>query len=44
MSHGTYSRFEPRQMREENKQYFQKILHDFLNRYPFNPDLFPLHP
>ncbi len=41
LSHGSYSLFEPQQMLEENKQYFRKILHDFLNRYPFNPDLFP---
>lgn len=41
LSHGNYSLFEPQQMLEENKQYFKKILHDFLNRYPFNSDLFP---
>lgn len=41
LSHGDYSLFEPQQMLEENKIYFKKILHDFLNRYPFNPDLFP---
>lgn len=41
LSHGNYSLFEPQQMLEENKQYFRRILHDFLNRYPFNPDLFP---
>lgn len=41
LSHGNYSLFEPQQMLDENKAYFRKILHDFLNRYPFNPDLFP---
>lgn len=41
MSHGNYSLFEPQQMLEENKAYFRKILNDFLNRYPFNPNLFP---
>lgn len=41
LSHGNYSLFEPQQMLEENKGYFRKILHDFLNRYPFNPELFP---
>lgn len=41
LSHGDYSLFEPQQMLDENKDYFRKILHDFLNRYPFNPDLFP---
>lgn len=41
LSHGNYSLFEPQQMLDENKGYFRKILHDFLNRYPFNPQLFP---
>lgn len=41
LSHGNYSLFEPQQMLEENKNYFKKILGDFLSRYPFNPDLFP---
>jgi hypothetical protein len=42
LSHGNYSLFEPQQMLDENKGYFRKILHDFLNRYPFNPELFPV--
>ncbi len=29
------------EMLDENKRYFRKILHDFINRYPFNPALFP---
>ncbi|MNL40640.1 hypothetical protein D3C87_1630060 [compost metagenome] len=41
LSHGNYSLYEPQQMLDENKNYFRKILNDFLNRYPFNPDLFP---
>ena len=41
LSHGNYSLFEPREMLGENKQYFRKILHEFINRYPFNPALFP---
>lgn len=41
LSHGNYSLFEPKQMLEENKVYFRKILHGFLSRYPFNPELFP---
>lgn len=41
LSHGNYSLFEPKQMLEENKAYFRKILHGFLSRYPFNPELFP---
>lgn len=35
LSHGNYSLFEPQEMLEENKNYFRKILHDFINRYPF---------
>ncbi|KVP60038.1 anticodon nuclease [Burkholderia ubonensis] len=41
LSHGNYSLYEPQQMLDENKAYFRKILHDFLNRYPFNSELFP---
>jgi len=41
LSHGNYSLYEPREMLEENKHYFRTILYDFLNRYPFNPALFP---
>lgn len=41
LSHGNYSLYEPQQMLDENKAYFKKILNDFLNCYPFNPDLFP---
>lgn len=41
LSHGNYSLYEPREMLEENKAYFKKILDDFLSRYPFNPELFP---
>jgi energy-coupling factor transporter ATP-binding protein EcfA2 len=44
LSHGNYSLYEPQQMLDENKAYFKKILNDFLIRYPFNPDLFPLAP
>jgi hypothetical protein len=44
LSHGNYSLFEPQPMLDENKGYFRKILHDFLNRYPFNPELFPAAP
>jgi wobble nucleotide-excising tRNase len=44
LSHGNYSLYEPREMLEENKAYFKKILHDFLQRYPFNPDLFEAPP
>ena len=40
MSHGNYSLYEPREMGEESKAYFRKILSDFIERFPFNPDLF----
>ncbi len=41
LSHGNYSLFEPREMLEENKQHFRKVLHEFIGQYPFNPALFP---
>ncbi len=44
LSHGNYSLYEPQEMLEENKNYFRKILHDFITRYPFNPALFPSAP
>ena len=44
LSHGNYSLYEPQEMLEENKRYFRKILHEFINRYPFNPALFPSEP
>jgi AAA domain len=40
LSHGNYSLYEPKEMLEENKNYFRKILEDFIKRYPFNPALF----
>lgn len=40
LSHGNYSLYEPQEMLEENKNYFRKILEDFITRYPFNPALF----
>ena len=44
LSHGNYSLFEPQEMLEENKRYFRNILHEFINRYRFNPALFPSDP
>lgn len=41
LNHGNYSLYEPQEMLEENKRYFRNILDDFLNRFPFNPALFP---
>jgi wobble nucleotide-excising tRNase len=40
LSHGNYSLFDPVEMQEENREYFKKILRDFMNNYRFNPDLF----
>jgi hypothetical protein len=42
LSHGNYSLYEPQDMLPENKDYFRRILRDFLNNYRFNPDLFPV--
>lgn len=44
LSHGKYALFEPSEMGNETKDYFRKILRKFLERYPFNPDLFPSEP
>ncbi len=41
LSHGNYSLYEPQVMLDENKEYFKAILNQFLERYPFNPELFP---
>lgn len=41
LSHGNYSLYEPQQMLQENKDYFRKILRDFMGNYRFNPELFP---
>ena len=41
LSHGKYEVFEPSEMGEQTKDYFRKILRDFLDRYPFNSALFP---
>lgn len=41
LSHGNYSLFEPQEMLPENKEYFRKILRDFMANYRFNPELFP---
>ena len=40
LSHGNYLVFEPTEMIDENKEYFKKILADFMNNYQFNPELF----
>ena len=41
LSHGNYSLFEPIEMVEENKKHFHDILKSFMNKYSFNPKLFP---
>ncbi len=41
LSHGAYSLYEPQEMLPENKEYFRKILRDFMSNYRFNPELFP---
>jgi hypothetical protein len=41
LSHGKYSLYEPKEMGEETRRYFRRIVRDFLERYPFNAELFP---
>lgn len=40
MSHGAYSLFEPVEMVEENKRYFESIFNNYLSNYKFNDVLF----
>ncbi|MFR1800757.1 MAG: AAA family ATPase [Faecalispora jeddahensis] len=40
LSHGNYSLFDPKEMVEENKEYFKNILNNFLEDYNFNKKLF----
>lgn len=40
LNHGNYSLFEPKEMQEENKQHFRRILDKFIKKYPFNPNLY----
>jgi hypothetical protein len=44
LSHGKYSLYEPVQMGSETKEYFRKIIREFLERYPYNKALFPSDP
>ena len=41
LSHGNYSLYDPQEMLPENREYFRKILRDFMSNYRFNPELFP---
>ena len=40
LSHGNYSLFDPKEMVDENKEYFKNILNNFLEDYNFNKKLF----
>lgn len=40
LSHGNYSLFDPKEMVEENKEYFRNILNNFLKDYNFNKKIF----
>jgi wobble nucleotide-excising tRNase len=42
MSHGDYSLYEPREMMQENKEHFGRVLRQFIIRHPFSPGLFPI--
>ena len=42
MSHGDYSLYEPREMMQENKDHFGRVLRQFISRHPFSPALFPV--
>jgi wobble nucleotide-excising tRNase len=41
MSHGDYSLYEPREMMQENKDHFGRVLRQFISSHPFSPALFP---
>lgn len=41
LSHGKYSLYEPREMLDENKQHFKRMLAVFTERFMFNPGRFP---
>lgn len=40
MNHENYSHYEPQEMLQENKEYFKKILEEFLKDYNFNTSIF----
>lgn len=41
LSHGKYSMYEPADMGEDTKEFFLTILKGFVERHPFNRELFP---
>lgn len=41
LSHGKYSLYEPKEMLDENKLHFKKMLSVFTERFVFNPTRFP---
>jgi hypothetical protein len=41
LSHGKYSMYEPVEMQDQTREYFQTILKGFVERFPFNPALLP---
>ena len=41
MNHGDYSLYEPREMMQENKEHFGRVLRQFIAQHPFSPTLFP---
>jgi energy-coupling factor transporter ATP-binding protein EcfA2 len=40
MSHGDYSLYEPREMMQENKEHFGRVLRQFIKTHPFSTALF----
>lgn len=42
LNHGAYSLFEPVEMLDENKEFFKKVLKDFMDNYRFNPKIFEI--
>lgn len=41
LSHGKYSLYDPKEMLDENKRHFTRMLADFTERFAFNPARFP---
>lgn len=41
-SHGGYAHFETDELQEEDRQHFREIISTFVERFRFNPELFPV--